>query len=45
MIVLRFVAQRSVAEVAAILGCSEGSVKQLRLRAVVRLRTLLAGER
>ncbi len=45
VILLRFVAQRSVAEVAAILGCSEGSVKQRRLRAVVRLRTLLPGER
>ena len=38
---LRFVEQKSIREIAQLLGRSEGAVKQLQLRAIVRLRAQL----
>jgi len=40
---LRFVEQKSIREIAAILGRSEGAVKQLQLRAIEHLRAQLEG--
>ncbi len=42
MIVLRFWAQLSEAETAAMLGCSEGAVKSAASRGMARLRELAA---
>lgn len=39
----RFVDQRSIREIAERLGKSEGAVKQLRLRAIERLRAQMEG--
>ena len=39
----RFVEQRSIREIAAELGKSEGAIKQLQLRALERLRALMEG--
>jgi RNA polymerase sigma-70 factor (ECF subfamily) len=41
VVVLRFVGQRSIKEIAAELGRSEGAVKQLQFRALTTLRTRL----
>jgi RNA polymerase sigma-70 factor (ECF subfamily) len=42
---LRFNEEKSVREIAAALGKSEGAVKQLQFRALERLRTRMAGKR
>jgi len=39
----RFVEQRSIREIAQKVGKSEGAIKQLQLRALQRLRTLIGG--
>ena len=43
MIRLRFVEQKSIREIAQVLGRSEGAVKQLQLRAIGNLRAQLEG--
>ena len=40
---LRFVEQKSIKEIAQVLGRSEGAVKQLQLRAIENLRAQLEG--
>ena len=41
---LRFLEERSIAEVAQIIGKSEGAVKALQYRAVIALRRMMEGE-
>lgn len=43
VIVMRYLEQLSVSEIAAVLGVSEGAVKSRHMRALLRLRALLAG--
>jgi RNA polymerase sigma-70 factor, ECF subfamily len=45
VLVLRYLEQLSMAEIAAILGISEGGVKSRHMRALLRLRALLDGDR
>jgi RNA polymerase sigma-70 factor (ECF subfamily) len=40
---MRFVEQKSIREIAQVLGRSEGAVKQLQLRAIENLRAQLEG--
>ena len=41
---LRFLEEKSIAEVAQIIGKSEGAVKALQYRAVIALRRIMDGE-
>jgi RNA polymerase sigma-70 factor (ECF subfamily) len=45
VVVLRFAEERPLAEVARLMGKSEGAIKTMQHRAISRLRKLLGGER